>query len=442
MGLPMFSSSMRWWVAVELIEQILHEGAQRVDELEVYLFSGFSVSARLKRHEIHYASGANQQGLSLRVIHKGHIGTSATMNPETWNACMDAAIASASLATPQDWEGLPGPENLDPTPVNYDPDVTPDAKTAKTLLSELVEGTKSYPVEITSGSAEVARYTGTLANTSGLCYQDYESMVSVGVETIVGQSTGYEYDASWKMDIDPRIVGEKAAYLAHSSQHGKDIVSGNYDIVLSPIALAQLLGGVFLPALSGKSVHAGRSRLASLQGQQVMDRTLSLRDDPFHPRGLSSCRWDGEGTPTRIVHFVENGILREFAYDLKTAYRYGKKTTGSAVRGGHGGSPTIGTHTLTLDGRQENLREGRVIHVNDVVGAHTANPLTGDFSVELSNAYVIQDGTVEFPVRKAMLSGNVFDVLMEIGGISKDTRVVGSMVLPEIQLKNLAIIGS
>ncbi|MBP7121043.1 MAG: TldD/PmbA family protein, partial [Methanolinea sp.] len=100
---------------MELIEQILHEGAQRVDELEVYLFSGFSVSARLKRHEIHYASGANQQGLSLRVIHKGHIGTSATMNPETWNACMDAAIASASLATPQDWEGLPGPENLDPT---------------------------------------------------------------------------------------------------------------------------------------------------------------------------------------------------------------------------------------------------------------------------------------------------------------------------------------
>ncbi|OPY44246.1 MAG: peptidase PmbA [Methanoregulaceae archaeon PtaU1.Bin222] len=433
---------MRWWVAVELIERIVKEGGRRVDELEAYQFSGYSVSARLKRHEIHYASGTHLQGLSLRVIHKGCIGTSATMNPERWEACLDAAIASATLATPQEWKGLPVPAAFDPTPVNYDPGVTPDAETVKTLLGDLVDGTRAYPVEITSGSAEISRYSGTLANTGGVHYGDMESMVSVGIETITGQSTGYEFDASWRMDIDPRKVGERAAYLAYSSLDGKDVASGSYDIVLSPIALSQLLGGVYLPALSGKNVHAGRSRLANLQGQQVMDRLLSLHDDPFHPRGLSSCRWDGEGTPTRIVNFVEQGILREFAYDLKTAYRYGKQSTGSAVRGGHGGSPGIGTHTLTLDGQRGNLMEGRVIHVNDMVGAHTANPLTGDFSVELSNAYLMQDGNVEFPIRKAMLSGNVFDVLMKTGGLSAGERVVGSMVLPEIRLKDLAIIGN
>lgn len=433
---------MRWWAEVELAERIVREGGRRVDELEVYLFSGHMVTARLKRHEIHYASGAEQQGLSIRVIHQGRIGTSATMNPSKWEACMEAAVSSARLATAQEWEGLPGPQQLDRAPLNFDPGVTPDAETARDLLGDLVRGTEKYPVGITSGSAEISRFASTLANTGGAYYEDMESMVSVGVETIMDQSTGYEFEGSWKMDIDARSVGEKAAYLAHSSHGGRDIPSGQYDIVLSPVALAQLIGGVYLPALSGKNVHAGRSRLASREGQQVMDRALTLLDDPFHPKGLSSCRWDGEGTPTRIVNFVENGILREFAYDLKTAYRYGKVSTGSAVRGGHGGAPSIGTHALTLTGPREDLLEGLLVHVNDVVGAHTANPLTGDFSVELSNAYLIRDGTVEYPVRKAMLSGNVFDVLMETGSLSKNERVVGSMVLPEIRLKDLAIIGN
>jgi len=433
---------MRWWAAVEQIERIIKEGGRQVDELEVYQFSGSAVTARLKRREIHYASGAEYQGLSIRVIHEGRIGTSATTNPEKWESCLDAAIASARLATPQEWGGLPGPRDLDFTPLNFDPDVTPDAETARKLLNDLVRGTSAYPVEITSGSAEISRYTAVLANSSGLNYHDMESLVSVGVETIMDQSTGYEFETSWKMDFDSLNVGEKAAYLAYSSHGGKEVPSGAYDVVLSPVALAQLLEGVFIPALSGKNVHAGRSRLASFQGQQVMDKALSLNDDPSHPRGLSSCRWDGEGTPTRRVNFVEKGILREFAYDLKTAYRYGKESTGSAVRGGHGGSPSIGTHTLTLNGPRENLLDGTVVHVHDVVGAHTANPLTGDFSVELSNAYFMRDGSIEYPIRKAMLSGNFFDVLRETGGLSPGERVVGSMVLPEIRLKNLAIIGN
>jgi PmbA protein len=427
---------------VELIDRILKEGEKRVDELEVYFFSGSAVTVRLKKKEIHYASGSDHQGLSLRVINEGRIGASSTSNPERWEGCLDAAIASARLATPQDWKGLPGPRDLDFTPLNFDPAVIPDADTAGTLVQGLLEGAAAYPVEITSGSAEVARSHAVLANSSGIRYHENESMVSVGVETIVGQSTGYEFDVSCRMDIDPQKVGERAAYLAYSSQGGKDIGSGHYDVVLSPVALSQFLGSVFVPALSGKNVHAGRSKLAGLLDQEIMDGDLILLDDPSHPKGLSSCRWDAEGIPTRKVNFVDGGVLREFAYDLKTAYRYGMESTGSAVRGGHGGSPSIGVHTLTLDGLRNDLLDGAVVHVHDVVGAHTANPLSGDFSVELSNALFMRDGNVEFPVRKAMLSGNVFEMLKETGGLSQDERVVGSMVLPEIRLKNLAIIGN
>jgi len=50
-----------------------------------------------------------------------------------------------------------------------------------------------------------------------------------------------------------------------------------------------------MPALNGRNVHAGRSRLAGEMGRQVMDERISLSDDPNHPRGLGSTAWDAEG---------------------------------------------------------------------------------------------------------------------------------------------------
>lgn len=433
---------MRWWAAVELVERILQEGARLADEVEVYLSSGSSIAARLQRREIHYAAGSRHQGLSIRVIHKGCIGASGTQNPDQWRECLGAAVAGAKLATSQPWNGLPDPADLDQVPLNFDPDLRPEPESTRELLLGMIEGTAAYPVEITSGSAEISVYSEILANSHGLNYTSRGSNVSAAIETIREQSTGYEFDNSWKSDLDPLMIGEKAAELASTSTGGKEIATGEYDVVLSPLAFSQLLGAVFIPALSGRNVHAGRSRLANLLGQQVTDPGLSILDDPFHQRGLSATRWDAEGTPTDVLPYVKEGVLQMFAYDIKNGSRYGKKSTGSAVRAGPGGAPSIGTHNIRLEGPRTGVLEGRAIFVHDVVGAHTANPLTGDFSVELSNASVFEGGVREYPIRKAMLSGNVFSMLEEIGGLSRQERVIGSFILPDIRLKNQRIIGN
>jgi PmbA protein len=82
------------------------------------------------------------------------------------------------------------------------------------------------------------------------------------------------------------------------------------------------------------------------------------------------------------------------------------------------------------------------VYIQDVVGAHTANPLSGDFSVELTNPFHISGGLYEKPVRKAMMSGNVFEMLRDIAGLGKDDRVIGSMVVPSIRLNKQHIIGT
>jgi PmbA protein len=152
-------------------------------------------------------------------------------------------------------------------------------------------------------------------------------------------------------------------------------------------------------------------------------------------------RWDAEGTPTRRIDFIREGILDTFAYDLKTAYRYGRESTGSAVRGGFGGLPSIGCHNFVVDGKRDDLSDERAVYVHNVIGAHTANPMSGDFSVELANAFWMEDGELETPIRSAMLSGNVFDLHQAITALGRESRAIGSLILPSIKINKQHIIG-
>ncbi len=424
-----------------LIDTIIRAGEALVGEVEVYIAGGESVSAELKKTKIGIASGSHAMGLGIRTIDHGRIGSSATTDPAAWRKCRDAAVSSGTLATPQEWGGLPQPSIQDRPLLSFDPEVRVEAGIAETAIYKMLKGAEEYPVNVMSGSADLSTGYLTLANSHGVRYSTKKSSFSVSLEAISDQSTGYEFDHSVTMSVDPENVGKKAAFFAHHGRSGEDLPTGDYSLILSPMALAQLLGNVFVPAVNGRSVHAGRSKLAKSLGELVADTSISMYDDPFRTYGPGSTWWDAEGIPTRRIDIVRDGVLTEFLYDLKTCYRYGKSSTGSALRSGYGGLPGIGYHNLVFDGPRSDIRDEPAIYVHDVVGAHTANPMSGDFSVEISNPSWVEDGDFGNPVRKAMYAGNVFDLLKEIEGIAHGERVIGSMVLPEVRLSGQHIIG-
>jgi len=424
-----------------LIDTIISTGETLAEEVEVFIAGGESVSAELKRTKIGIAAGSYAVGLGIRTIDHGHIGASGTSDPSAWRKCLDAAISSGTLATPQEWGGLPLSSVREQPLLSFDPEVWVKAEIAEAAIYQMLTGAEEYPVNVTSGSADISTGYLSLANSHGVRYSTKKSSFSVSLEAISDQSTGYEFDQSVRMSVDPVNVGKMAAFFAHHGRSGEDIPTGDYSLVLSPMAFAQLLGSVFVPAVNGRSVHAGRSKLANSLGEVVADTSISIFDDPFRNYGPGSTCWDAEGVPTRRIDIVRDGVLTEFLYDLKTGYRYGKSSTGSALRSGYGGSPGIGYHNLVFDGPRSGIRDEPAIYVHDVVGAHTANPMSGDFSVEISNPSWIENGDFGKPVRKAMYAGNVFDLLKNIEGLGHGERVIGSMVLPEVRLSGQRIIG-
>jgi PmbA protein len=106
-----------------------------------------------------------------------------------------------------------------------------------------------------------------------------------------------------------------------------------------------------------------------------------------------------------------------------------------------GGAPGIGHHNLILESDIIDVMAEDAVYIHDLIGAHTANPMSGDFSVELSSPFHISGGNLERPIRTGMLSGNVFDLLSNVQGCSKETRTMGSLILPSVRFSGVSIVG-
>jgi len=138
----------------------------------------------------------------------------------------------------------------------------------------------------------------------------------------------------------------------------------------------------------------GRSFFANRVGEEVASPLWTLVDDPTDARHFAASAYDGEGLACRRNVLIESGRLKGFVYDTVSARRAGTASTGSAVRGGIGGSPSAGCRALQLlpgDVDQAELlqRVGYGIYVESLTGVHSGvNPISGDFSVGVTGLMI------------------------------------------------------
>ena len=87
------------------------------------------------------------------------------------------------------------------------------------------------------------------------------------------------------------------------------------------------------------------------------------------------------------------------------------------------------------------MAKGPCFFVSAVNGAQTAKSLTGEFSVEVANAFLMEDGVFVQPVKKAMIAGNVFEILQQVDGISAETKVFDGAIVPKMRIPSMQVIG-
>ncbi|ABK14205.1 MAG: TldD/PmbA family protein [Methanothrix sp.] len=427
--------------AERLLERALGLGA---DEAEVFGVWSRNLTLELRRDRVESISASVLRGLGLRAIIKGGVGFSSTSDLSRIDDVAEAAVSAARIFGPDRlWRGLPGKSRMPSVDGVFDrriADVQTD--TLLEISEELLGGCGAVGgVEPVSGGVSCTHSLEILINSSGLDLSEEGTSIHLALETIArgssGVATGSEFDNSRSFSVNARAVGEKAADLARRSLDGISIETDTYDVVLSPVAFAELLESTFIPSLSAENVQKGRSTLAGMLNKSVSDLRLQVVDDGALPAGMGSSAFDGEGVPSQRNVLLEDGVLRSYLYDSYTAGKEGRSSTGNSVRSGYSEMPRIGIRNLIISSKEpvemlDGVREG--VLVNSVIGAHTANPISGDFSVEARNSFRIRAGEIAEPVRSAMIAGNIFDLLKHID-VGRDARAVGPIVTPGVRVR-------
>jgi PmbA protein len=422
----------------KLMNQALDEGAE---EAEVFGLAGKTTSVTLRKDKVELGSESFHKGLGLRTVVRGAVGFSCTSNFDQLSSIVASALQSAQARGPDaSWKSLVLPENVNRPDNLFDPVLDEiESEQCIDIANGLLMGACIKGVEPSSGGITCSSIMETVVNSHGVELAEPSTMMTASMEAIAkgfDVATGSEFHNSRLLKSDLQEVGRSAAELARASLGGVMVESGSFEVLLKPLAFAELLESAFNPSLFADNIQKGRSRLAECVGDTIVSEDLSITDNGLLSGGIGSSSFDSEGTPSKEVSLIDHGILKGFLYDGYTAGKVGKISTGNAVRSSYSEVPLIGIKNLVVNSTEpfDLTNDTRGFLVNDIIGAHTANHISGDFSVEARNAFYLVPDEMPKPVKSMMLSGNIFELLKNIE-LDKDKRAVGNVVTPSVRVR-------
>ena len=220
------------------------------------------------------------------------------------------------------------------------------------------------------------------------------------------------------------FVKESEDVLLHAKKLEKP---GSYPVILSPVVT-----GVFAHESFGHKSEAdfmlGDETLAKEWqiGKKVGSEKLSIVDSGLID-GAGYVPYDDEGSRATRTYLIKNGILKGRLHSAETAAYLGEELTGNARATDCGFEPIVRmTSTFVEKGsdKKEDLFAG-IKH-----GYYIKNYKHGSgmstFTIAPMVAYEIEDGKITCPVKIAVITGNVFETLSLIDGVSDCEEISSS----------------
>lgn len=421
------------------LAQAIAGRASGSEAIESFVTHERDFQVKVYEGEVESLTSAEPRGVGVRVLSGARVGFAFTtdLSADGLDALVGAARDNARHATADDAVALAEPPATPPEQIaglvdEAQSSVAPADKVAFAL--ELEAATRSVDPRIRN--VEEAVYSDSvsniaIANSSGLAGSYLRSdawCYSMAIAEEEGDTQiGFEFDlARGISSLDPHAVGRRAAERGLGVLGAVKIPSARMPVVFDPYTAGQFLG-VIGSALTGEAVQKGRSLFAGRIGAKVAAEHLTLVDDGRAEGAPGSAPWDAEGVPTQRTDVIKDGILRSFLYDLESARREGRQSTGNAARSGFKSAPGPSPSNLALDPTGESRsqvlrRAGRALLVQDFHGVHSgANSVTGDFSVG-ATGYLLENGELTQPVKEVTIAAPMLDILGGIEAVGDDRR--------------------
>ncbi len=442
-------------VAEKAVSVALRKGAS---EAEAFVYDGKATSVGIERGQITKSDRIVDIGVGIRVQINSAIGFAYTniidIQP-TVEEIIDRALSAAKSSKPdENWKSLPDPKTypvlkdmVDPKILSLHPEDL--INLASRMLDAAVEfDNRVFPIE---GGVAGGYASNAIANSHGVFGFDEGTVFECSLAALAKDGSNmtpvcFEFGAERAFNMNPAWVGKEAARLAVSALKTKHVETKIYPVIFTQFALQELLYYTLINSVKADSIERNQSPFKDKLGADVGSEKLTIIDDGLMKSGLRTSLFDGEGVPHQKTPIIEKGVLKNFLYDNYTAKKQGKESTGNASRAGYLSTPSIEASnfhilpgTKSTDELLSEVDDGLL--VSYLQGAHSSNPVSGEFSVVATPAWKIRKGKIEHAARGIMLAGNIFDLLKNVHSVGNNIRMMGQLVAPWLLVDNVKAIG-
>ncbi len=271
----------------------------------------------------------------------------------------------------------------------------------------------------------------------GVRVADLRPLVRLNVSVVVekdgrresgSHGFGGRYSVTKLLETDAwRGAVDEALRMALVNLDAKPAPAGEMEVVLGAGWPGILLHEAVGHGLEGDFNRKKTSMFSDLMGQRVASPGVTVIDDGTLPDRRGSLTVDDEGTPSGRTVMIEDGILTGFIQDRLNARLMGVAPTGNGRRQSYAHVPLPRmTNTLMLEGKvttDEMIRSVKrgLYAVN--FGGGQVDITSGKFVFAASEAYMIEDGKVTYPVKGATLIGSGAEAMKTVSMIGSDVAL-------------------
>lgn len=426
-------------------------------EYEIYYSERKSFSVNIYKEQIEKYQNSETSGFGFRGIYNGKMGYyySETVDESIIPEVISTAKINAKLLENDEkefiYEGNSEYPDLDLYNTNLNK-LTANDKIDLALKME--KAAYTYDKRITAVNTSLIN-TGDssvyIANSKGMELSDKQNyaVAYIGIMAQENNSikeSGEIWIGNDISSFNPIELANTAGKKVINSLCGTSVKSNTYKTIIKNEVVADMLQ-VFSSAFLADNVQKGFSLLSGKLGEKVYSSKITICDYPLLDNGYATTPFDSEGVASYNKNVVENGILKTYLYNLKTANKDGVQSTGNGFKSSFRGTVgVITTNFFIQNGITEfedllsDINNGLLI--TDVAGLYSgANSISGDFSLA-AEGFLIENGKITAPVEQITIAGNFYNLLSDVKDIGNDLKFNSSAIgSPSLAFDSIQVAG-
>jgi predicted Zn-dependent protease len=413
------------------------------EQTEVMVTEWDSALTRFANNGIHQNVAERDVSVRVRVVKDGRTGVASInqLNEKAATDVLTRAVAIAELQPRSEVVPMPGPATA--RPVESWSDAT--AATTPEERADFVQavcaragraGLKAFGAFSTSAGQFA------IANSLGVFHHQRSTQATVNSVVMGDAGSGYaDRGAIDVRELDKDQLATEVIEKAQRNQNAQPVEPGVYEVVLEEYAVAEMLEFMSFMGFGALAVQEERSFMRL--GEKITGDQVSIWDDGLD-RSTIPASFDFEGVPKQRVDLIKNGVASGLVYDMQTASRENRQSTGHGLPAPNTEGP-FAVNLFMKPGSAakadlaSDIKRGiwvtrfwyvRVVHPK-------ASIITG---MTREGTFLIENGKITRPVKDLRFTQSILEALNGTLALTRSTKLqvseyLGASRVPALRLK-------